>query len=69
MPLFPHWLDLVCTLSLVLALICAIVILTDVVRHPPHMVVMAGFAPCSARYSFYGYIFAMDGRPVRNMLV
>lgn len=48
--MFPHWLTLVCSLTLALGFICAISILIDVVRHPPHMAIMAIVWPVCALF-------------------
>ena len=56
MPVFPHWLDVLCSLSLLLGFVCAIVLLVDVLRHPPRMSIMGLVWPISA---LFGTVFVL----------
>ncbi len=48
--MFPPWLDTLCTCTLVLGLLCAIAILTDILRRPPKMRIMSVVWPVSALF-------------------
>jgi hypothetical protein len=50
MPRFPGWLDQLCTGSLTVAVVCAAVILVDVLRHRPRMAIMAIVWPICALF-------------------
>lgn len=56
MPLFPVWLTALCSVSLALGLVCAVVILIDVLRHPPQMAIMAIVWPVCA---LFGTVFLL----------
>ncbi len=59
MRVFPHWFNLLCSLSLALGLVwCAIALLVDVLRRPPppHMKIMGIVWPISA---LFGTVFVL----------
>lgn len=64
MPLFPPWLGTLCTVSLGFGFVCAIVILIDVLRHPPQMTVMAIVWPVCALFGtmFLLWLYFRHGR-------
>lgn len=66
MPVFPIWLDTLCTLSLMLGLVCTLVILFDVLRHPPHMGIMTIVWPVCALFGtvFVLWLYFLYGREV-----
>lgn len=64
MPVFPYWLDVLCSLCLLLGLVCGIALLVDVLRHPPRMAVMSLVWPISALFGtvFVLWLYIRHGR-------
>jgi hypothetical protein len=56
MPLFPAWLHLLCTVTLVLGALCALILLIDVLQHTPHMAIMGFVWPLCA---LFGTVFVL----------
>lgn len=66
MPIFPSWLNLLCSLTLALGLVSAIAILIDVARHPPQMSIMFVVWPVCALFGtlFVFWLYFRYGREV-----
>ncbi|HEX3912960.1 MAG TPA: DUF4396 domain-containing protein [Steroidobacteraceae bacterium] len=66
MLLAPSWLAILCTASLTVGFICAVVILIDVLLHPPHMPIMAIVWPVCALFGtvFLLWLYFRHGRAV-----
>lgn len=66
MAVFPSWLHTLCTVSLLLGLVCAITLWIDVVRHPPYMAIMRLVWPVCALFGsvFILWLYFCYGREV-----
>lgn len=66
MAMFPSWLDVLCTASLLLGLVCAITVLIDTLRHPSHMAIMRIVWPVCALFGtvFILWLFFRYGQEV-----
>jgi hypothetical protein len=64
MAAFPHWIHLLCSTTLVLGMLCAIVIQIDMLSHPPHMAIMARVWPLCALFGtiFVVWLYFRHGR-------
>jgi hypothetical protein len=50
MPLFPPWLQSLCTVTLAAGALCALILLVDTLRHPPRMAIMGFVWPLCALF-------------------
>lgn len=70
MPIFPQWLDTLCIATLALGLLCAIIILNDVLRHPSDMAIMSIVWPVCALFGtvFVFWLYFHYGRKTGDQL-
>ncbi len=66
MVVFPSWLDTLCTVSLMLGLVCALAVLFYILRHPSHMAIMRIVWPVCALFGtvFVLWLYFRSGREV-----